>query len=153
VQTYSEQQTGFTLLELLVVMAIAGMLLALIVPRFGSAFSGAQFQQQVRELTSTLNRARNTASATGKIIRLELSATDRSLIDASGVSLYSWPEDTQLMFIDKEHIPLESGYLLFIPDAGSNGATLQLSQQLEKQKRQVEFSISWLTGGVSYETL
>ncbi|WP_299203954.1 prepilin-type N-terminal cleavage/methylation domain-containing protein [uncultured Amphritea sp.] len=148
-QPHSQQQTGFTLLELLVVMAIAGMLLALVVPRFGSAFSGAQFQKQVHDLTTTLNQARNTASATGQLVRLELSTTDRSLVNATGEILFSWPEDSELMFVNSDHQPLETGYLLFIPDAGSNGAILQLTRQDKK----TEFSINWLTGGVSHETL
>ncbi|WP_428033770.1 pilus assembly FimT family protein [Amphritea sp.] len=148
-QPHSQRQTGFTLLELLVVMAIAGMLLALVIPRFGAAFSGAQFQKQVHDLTTTLNQARNTASETGQIVKLELSTADRSLINSAGETLFSWSENSELVFINSEQQPLESGYLLFIPNAGSNGATLQLTQQDKK----TNFSINWLTGGVRYETL
>ncbi|MBN0987539.1 pilus assembly FimT family protein [Amphritea pacifica] len=152
-QPYSVPQRGFTLLEMLVVMAIAGMLLALVVPRFGSAFAGAQFQQQVHDLNTALNQARNRASATGKIVRLQLSDSDRSLIDNTGVPVFNWPEDCELVFADAEHQPIDGGFILFIPGAGSNGAALQLIQQRDAQPRRTEFRINWLTGGVSYAAL
>ncbi|BBB26756.1 type II secretion system protein [Amphritea japonica] len=152
-QSSQVQQTGFTLLELLVVMAIAGMLLALVVPRFGSAFAGARFQQQTQALNTSLKQARNKAARTGKITRLELSEIENNLLNAEGEVLYSWPEDSQLVFLGPQEEPINNGYIIFIPGAGSNGATLLFSQNKDNQQRLARFSINWLTGGVSYETL
>ncbi|WP_290704255.1 prepilin-type N-terminal cleavage/methylation domain-containing protein [Amphritea sp.] len=148
-----QQQTGFTLLELLVVMAIAGMLLALIVPRFSAAFAGARFQQQAQTLNTTLKQARYSAVKTGEILRLELSNTGNSLLNAEGDVIFSWPDDTELIFIDQKEELVSNGYVLFIPGAGSNGATLRLTQREKGLRRQATFQVSWLTGGVSYETL
>ena len=148
-----QQQTGFTLLELLVVLAIAGMLLALIVPRFSSAFAGAKFQQQAQALNTSLKQARYNAVKTSKIIRLALSETENSLLNTEGDVIFSWPEDTNLIFIDQKEEQVSNGYVLFIPGAGSNGATLRLTHRKEGLYRQAQFQISWVTGGVSYETL
>lgn len=148
-----QQHTGFTLLELLVVIAIAGMLLALIVPRFSAAFAGARFQQQAQALNTTLKQARYNAVKDGEIIRLELSESENSLLNAEGDVIFSWPDDTELIFIDHKKEQVSNGYVLFIPGAGSNGATLRLTQQEKGLSRQVQFQINWLTGGVSYEAL
>ncbi|GAB6041074.1 hypothetical protein JCM17961_17480 [Endothiovibrio diazotrophicus] len=56
--------SGFTLLELLVVMAIVGMLAALVAPRIGSS-EGSLFRAQVREAVAALNYARRSAIIQG----------------------------------------------------------------------------------------
>jgi general secretion pathway protein H len=54
---------GFTLVELLVVLAIAGMMLALAVPLLAAHVTGASLNSATREIRAALRDARSTAIA------------------------------------------------------------------------------------------
>lgn len=56
---------GFTLLELLIVLAVVAVIAALVAPRIGSG-EGALFRAQVREAVAALNYARRTAIIQGR---------------------------------------------------------------------------------------
>ncbi len=162
-RTTSCNTAGFTLLELLIVLAIAALLLSLVGPRFTQFHSGAQFQQMSQTLSTALRQARNQADREGRIIRLTLDSDARQLQFADGSSLFDWPEDYTLTLLDQQGEPLiAADSILFFPAGGSSGARLRLSQQqLEPpitqsatqpvtQKRQQEILVHWLTGGVQY---
>lgn len=63
---------GFTLLEMLVVMVIAGMLMATIVPDFGPAIARAKLYSSVRDIASALRHTRGQALINGKEAVFEL---------------------------------------------------------------------------------
>ena len=61
---------GFTLLELMVVLAIAGMLLSLVQPLYSAAVPGARFRAEVHDLATTIRAARNEAILSAENIEL-----------------------------------------------------------------------------------
>jgi len=65
-------RSGFTLLELLVVMAIAGLLAALIPPVVSNTVPSAREKAAARELAATFRDARNTAINRGATIDVVL---------------------------------------------------------------------------------
>lgn len=61
---------GFTLVELMVAIAVAAILLAIAVPNFSSALKANRVQSQTRELYSNLTYARSEAVSRGKMVTI-----------------------------------------------------------------------------------
>jgi len=59
----SRHEPGFTLVELLVVLAIAGMALAIVVPLLATHATGASLTAATREIRAAMRDARSTAIA------------------------------------------------------------------------------------------
>ncbi len=67
------QQKGFTVVELMVTVAIVGILLGIGLPAFGSLVERQQLRSSVEALASDLRRARSEAIARGPVARVEAS--------------------------------------------------------------------------------
>lgn len=65
----SAESEGFSLLELLVVVAILGLIFAVAVPSM-SRFFGVSIQSSTREIATTIRNAFNGAVVTGRVYRL-----------------------------------------------------------------------------------
>jgi len=68
-------RSGFTILELLVVLAIAGIMMALAYPRYRESMNGEAVLGARRELMSQLARARATAAQRGCRVELQFRAS------------------------------------------------------------------------------
>lgn len=73
----SQQQYGFTLLELLMVLSILAMAASLLVPVL-STLEGPSFNAQVREANNLLNFARRSAVVSGQVAGIEFAVTEQS---------------------------------------------------------------------------
>jgi general secretion pathway protein H len=141
-------QTGFTLLELLLVLVILGAASALIVPNLGTLDSRG-FNAQVREATTLLNYARRIAVVKGLPMRA-------SFIVGSGVAVTqgvghagSWESGgIAVSFRDSANQRVDVEGLLeivFFPEGGSTGGEITLSQG----NRQAVLTIDPFSGRVN----
>lgn len=69
-RTMKIRAAGFTLIELMVTVAIAAILLALAVPNFSSTLKASRTSSQIRELANGLTYARSEAVARGQEVRI-----------------------------------------------------------------------------------
>lgn len=69
--------TGFTLLELLVVVAILAMLVAVVPPLVSAAVPGAKLKSATREVAAALRYARSQAITHGQDVTVHLSIKSR----------------------------------------------------------------------------
>jgi type II secretion system protein H len=76
-------RSGFTLVEILVVLGIVGIGLALAAPAFNSSMQRARFERATTELQSDLRLALSTAKATGRAVLLDFDAGGYRLVDAT----------------------------------------------------------------------
>ena len=67
-------KTGFTLIEIVIVIVIVGILTALGTPRFGNALDQLAVARSVHETTAFYRSARFAAIVSGKTVRIEFSA-------------------------------------------------------------------------------
>lgn len=84
------RQSGFTLIELMVVIVVISILAGAVVPMFGSSRSDAQLRAAARDLISALRLARSEAVASGRPHRLCLES------DTQTYWIESWNEDQEI---------------------------------------------------------
>jgi len=136
----SKQQCGFTLLEIILVIAIIATASVLVVPTLGG-FEARTFNTQLRQAQSLLNYARRTAVVTGQSSSVRFNVipiddTDRADTDSGRVSLSNivaqWNgEGITLYFRDstKREIEIEkTTEVTFYPEGGSTGGMLLFVQ-------------------------
>lgn len=150
---------GFTLLELIIVLAILAMGSVLLIPSIGN-MSSRTFTAQVREVGALLNYARRTAVVTGQASRVQFSPdpadddaeqtiTARSELGRSqswrarGIEL-AYEDSTQRRSVVEEGVTIT-----FFPEGGSTGGALILTLD----RREAVVSIDPFSGKVRTEYL
>ena len=139
---------GFTLLELLVVLAIAGLLLTVVPPMISAVLPGTELKTAARELTLSLRQARLDAVSHGAVVDVKFAASPaRYSIDDSPFELL--PDDTVLRVHNLGYTEplLEPYHLRFSPDGSSSGAALSLS----RGSHHYVVSVGWLMGRVTVD--
>jgi len=135
----SNREKGFTLIELMVTLALAGLLLALVPPLLGKGGDRARLDHDFRLLTDNLRLARS-----------------RAIVGDREVLVRFDPKANQFAFDDRIH-PLSAGVaasvetaaddpgiLRFYPDGGASGALIRLANDSGSRA----LSVDWLTGAV-----
>ena len=138
---------GFTLLELLVVLAIAAGIAALVMPQLSNAIALFELKSGARQLASALQAARGRAIARDGEVSVIVDVEKR-MYRTTGVSevLPVSPElILKLETADSEVLNDQVGAIRFFPDGSSTGGRLTLSAG---SKRYV-VSVNWLTGRVT----
>lgn len=148
------RQTGFTLLELLVVLVLLGIIAVLVAPGLGGSLENAKLKTASRELLAALRVQRSEAIAQGRIITLRFTSDESNYrIDGEPVNLseglsvvYQTATGTVSQGVQGSALPVTGNNdLAFYPDGSSSGALLQL--RLGEGLRYIR--IDWLTGAVS----
>ena len=141
--------TGFTLLELLVVLAIAAMLMALVPPVLSKAAPGVRAKAAARDMADTLRGARAVAVTRGRPIDVRFDAGEGEYV-VSGSAARALPQGLTLALPgpgDGATAAATSPHytLRFQPDGSSNG----LRAVLGSPGRYYRVEVSWLTGRIS----
>lgn len=140
-QVTPKQQRGFTLLEIILVLAIIATASILVVPNFGG-FEAHSFDTQLRQAQSLLNYARRTAVVSGQVSTIsfnvlpadEIAQADREDEHAipSNIVAQWHGAGINLRFRDStgREIETEEGTeVTFYPEGGSTGGMLFFAQE------------------------
>jgi general secretion pathway protein H len=137
---------GFTLLELLVTLALLGMIATLSLPYVSGGRSAAGLLSDTRELASRLRAAREIALATrsSTVVTIHLV---KPRVDGPGeVSPYIFTAAERVsVSTAKGQETGESARITFMPDGGSSGGVVMMQDGARTRVVRVE----WLTGTVS----
>ena len=142
-----QAERGFTLVEMLVVMAILALVLAVVPPLFSSSLSSATLKAASRDLASGLRAARSEAITLNKevLFHLDLAAHSFSIGDAKAA--VSLPSEAEIVLFTatSEAQDDQVGAIRFFADGSSTGGGITLSAADQKY----EILVDWLTGRVS----
>ncbi len=138
---------GFTLLELLVVLAIMTLAITLVAPLVSSAMPGVAIKSAARELTAGLRLARSRAIAQNREIVFRLDVQGRRYTVGMRGKVRELPDDIDISFLTarSEQFSDSAANVRFFPDGGSTGGRIRLSHG----KREFTVLVDWLTGRIS----
>ena len=148
--------TGFTLLELLVVLAIASLLVALVPPVVSAVVPGAKLKVAARELAATIRDARNQAVTRNMTIDMNFEFEPAQYQVASDTPQVL-PGNIQIAILDsnaRTPAPSVAGLdmsqgekvsLRFYPDGSSSGAIVRVANS----DTYYAVEVGWLMGRVT----
>lgn len=138
--------TGFTLIEILVVVSLVAGLTVILMMSMNGGMDGLRLRSEAKTIASELRRARSTAISTGTVQTFRIVPEDRTWRGAKGRT-GEIRKPLQVSFTGVRQV-LErdgEGVILFFEDGASTGGRIQL-----RQARAVwNVDVAWLTGEVS----
>ena len=137
---------GFTLLELLVVLALATLLIALIPPLISAALPGVELKSSARKVAAGLRLAREEAIRHGRDVAMIIDLEDRSYQVEGPFRRVSLPKGVELSLdvAENEMGNDQRGAIRFFPDGGSTGGRVTLARSGSGW----QVGAQWLTGRV-----
>jgi len=143
----SDSMSGFTLIEMMVVLAIIGLVLGLIVPNIGRGAGHYALVATARDIAATLRLTRERAISTNRPIRF-VAATD-TFGSSEDKKLRHVPWGIALTISDR--VQLGSGNstdrIQFFPDGSSSGGAVEVIDGAARYAVVVD----WISGNVSIE--
>jgi general secretion pathway protein H len=139
--------SAFTLIELMVVLAIAGLIMALVPPMLSNVIPGTQVKSAARHLAAGLKLTRDKAITSREETVLTLDMEHNTYAIADTEKQLDLPDDTVLTLTtaETEMLTETRGSIRFFADGSSTGGQIRLAY------RQSEYlvDVNWLTGQVS----
>lgn len=138
--------SGYTLLELLVVVALMGLLIGLVPTRMGAG-GGAELRAAARSIAAGLKQAR--ATAVGQRIEtvFQLDLTNKKFMVTGDAREHQLPKEVELKLFtgQQEVITDKVGGIRFYPDGGATGGRVTVFAGEQK----FEIDVDWMTGRIS----
>ncbi len=140
---------GFTLVELLVVMAIAALMMTAVPTLFSAALPGVELKATARRTAATLRLARESAIRRGEDTQLVVDLDAHRLV-LEGYRNLNIPArlSVQLDAASSEMIDDRHGVIRFFPDGSSTGGRIVLAQG----DHGYQVGVTWLTGRIELDT-
>ena len=139
--------SGFTILELLVAMTIAGLVLAMAVPASARFYQSMQYRSAVRDVITLFSQARYKAINTGRAqdVQIDPGANELRLND----TVKTMPSALEVAVRSAGELNTESlAVVRFYPEGGSSGGEVYIDMP---GRSGVRITVDWLIGGVSQE--
>jgi general secretion pathway protein H len=137
---------GFTLLEIMVVMAIMIFVLAIIPPLFPNVIAGTHVKSATRQLAAGLQYTRSQAISKQKEMTLTLDVERKLFQMDEKTRALKVPDETTISLTTarSEQITTHAGRIRFFPDGSSTGGQIKLAHAA----KEFLIDIHWLTGKV-----
>ncbi len=145
----SRAPAGFTLLELIIVLAIGAVIYAVILAGPMRGASSADLKYAARTLASGLRQAQASAMATRRDALLTLDVEAREFTIPGDVEPHKLPDDVDLkLYTAQTEVSSGTrGAIRFYPDGSSTGGRITVAAG----ERKYLVDVDWLTGRVSIE--
>ncbi len=142
---HRRSEAGFTLMEVLVTLAVIALLLSIGVVSLGKSVESAKIRGASRDLAAALRYTRGQALVSGKQQTFELDIEKRSY-QAPNKPAVALPESMSLKFLtaEEELTSSHSGRVRFFPDGSSSGGRIRVLGTAHEW----DIEIAWLTGAI-----
>ena len=139
--------SGFTLVELLVVLAVLALVLAVVPPSLTGVIDNARFKNSQRDLVSALRHARSRAINSQQAVTVDINVKQGTVQVDGRQRTLSIPDDVALTLVtaEREQLSEYEGTIRFYPDGSSTGGQVRFRQE----DRTWSIDVEWLTGRVS----
>ena len=139
--------SGFTLVELLVVLAVLALALAVVPPSLTGAIDSARFKNAQRDLVSALRYTRSRAVNSQQAASVEINVKQGTMQVAGRQRNLSIPDDVALTLVtaQREQLSAFEGAIRFYPDGSSTGGQVRFS----RDDQVWSINVDWLTGRIS----
>jgi general secretion pathway protein H len=126
-EEYRKRNTGFTLLELIIVLFLITLILGLSAVMFANFLPSSRFDSTVRNISATIKYARSLAHINGEF-QTVLIDLDAKTFGIEGRGSKDIPSDVNIKIIDPFAGEVEEGEYRFIlyPGGGVEGGTVEL---------------------------
>jgi general secretion pathway protein H len=142
----SDAESGFTLIEIVCVLAIIGLLAALVLPAIPRATSQARLAGYAVEVAALLKGDRNAAIRNHAQVATSLDAERRIVISGSTASVVEIPADVtfEALLAQRCGDRRVGATIEFFPSGASCGGVIAIARQGVRY----QIRVNWLTGGV-----
>lgn len=138
---------GFTLIELVVALALAALMVALVPPALEKLRDGMHYRDTVRAIVTGLRAARERALTRGAEVRYVVDLADRRFGPDSGPQQpLPPPLQLRLTVAGIEWRPDQVGAIRFLPQGGATGGSVDV---LRADGSGVRITVDWLSAAVS----
>ena len=137
---------GFTLIEMLVAIAIMAMAYALTAPTISASLSGVQLKAAARQIAAGLRKARNEAVLRKREAALTVDVERRQFELSGEQRIYRFSQEIEvsLFTAQSELRDAKIGTIRFYPDGSSTGGRVTLA----RGERKYLVDVDWMTGRV-----
>lgn len=141
-----DDEAGFTLIEIVCVLAIIGLLAALIFPQFPKTTTRTRLGGYALETAALLKADRYAAMRTGTPVATTLSAANRTVRSGATGAIVQLPADVAFdAILAKRCGARQTGSTIdFFPSGMSCGGMIALA----REGAGFQIRVNWLTGGV-----
>jgi len=148
--TQAHAKAGFTLVEMLVVLAIIALVAAIAAPGLVSHYRTKSLETMAGEITMRLRLSRTSAIATARPKQVLVDLGSRLIRFGERDSL-ALPDDVKMTVVTGQETVVadRQTVLTFLPDGRASGMDIALQQK----GRTARIAVNWLTGLPTWRTL
>lgn len=142
-----KSSSGFTLIELTVVLLVMVLGLAVVGINFSSGRAGTQIRSVARDLVSALRYTRGEALIRHEQTTLTIDFTENSYRISTRAKRYKIPDSIAVTLVtaQSERRGAGTGAIRFFPDGSSTGGRVTL----ERDRFIRRIDVNWLTGQIA----
>ena len=143
-----QTQSGFTLVEMLVVLALIGLTAAISLPYASNAGYAQKLDATASRLVSTFQTAQSQAYISNSVVIVRLDRDARNWTTSVNGQPFQLDPAIKVVAstIEGEVTDKEIGYRFF-PEGGNSGGHVNLSWAEDR----AEINLNWLTGAVTWQ--
>lgn len=141
------RSNGFTLLELMIVLVVAGLMLALVPPMFSRGVSASTLNAAASEIAAAMRAARAQAISGQRetLLTVDVSKRQYRISSKRKTEAINRAIKVKLDTVKSEQLSETVGRFRFFPDGSATGGQVTLTGG----KKKAVVDLNWLTGRVA----